>query len=433
MEVPRRSITLGKLVIGGLAMLLAVRLAFLQGIVAPVRISGGSMGPNLPGEYFSWGCEDCRFPCRWDAAAPPGNGQIVCPNCGFVNRDVSGAKRRTGRRVWIDRWPSRFGRLRRFDLVALPDPADAERLAVKRLVALPGESPAIRNGDLFLGDRIVQKSFEQFRSLAVLVHDADFEPKSAAAVAARWVPLNSVSGWQAQPGEFSFQPSAMRDELDWLVYRNLRGFSAPFPRNDEFPVLDNDAFNPDSSRQLNRVADLSVSCQVQVEGAGGCLGFAYRDAHRPLEIRCWPDRGELELLTAGEIAETAPFPQLPLAQGVQFEFAVYDQRIVLAVEGRPMFCRDLPAATEPAARPSLSSRPLAIGASGSRVTFRRLRVWRDIVWLAPHGQSDDWRPGRTLADGECWVFGDNPPVSDDSRRWPPGAVRRKSLLGQVLP
>ncbi len=438
---------------GVLIALVAVRLCLLQGWVRPVRISGGSMAENLPGEHFGLRCGECAFPCRYDAEHPPADERVVCPNCGAVQRHLHGAVLNVGQRVWIDRWAGLWQRPKRWDVVALRSRSDPDYLEVKRVVGLPGEQLSIRRGDLYANGQIVRKSLDQFRRIAILVHDNGFEPAGVRRLPARWrapvPPWDTPLAGEPNPAAGSAIPLSA-----WLVYHHWRCFASPLPRTDESPVLDNYGYNQNESRQLHRVQDLLLVARLRWEGDRGSVvlrGYDGDDWYRAtLEF---PAR-QAKLYRGSQLVATAPLPAAAYARDVELEFALYDRQVVLAVDERVVVgwrCeladeagRPANAASEHGPLPEAALRreqerawaqrqPLGIAVRGLSAVIRRLQVFRDLHYLDPRGLGRDWSAPAPLGNDEVLVLGDNVPISRDSRHGQPPGVARDRLLGPVLP
>ena len=66
---------------------------------------------------------------------------------------------------------------------------------MKRVVGLPGESVQVRHGDIYIDGRIERKSLAQQHALALLVHDANCEPRLEPRPPRRWRPDTADSAW----------------------------------------------------------------------------------------------------------------------------------------------------------------------------------------------------------------------------------------------
>ena len=164
----------------------------------------------------------------------------------------------------------------------LPD--QAREYAVKRVVGLPGETIAIRDGAVIVDGMISRRTLEQQRAQAILVHDSAHwsdDPR----LPPRWRP-DSGGGWHKLPGggfRRSNIAAARSDEapVDWLSYVHWRRSVYDPATIEEAPIRDDDTYNPSTSRSLNDVADLMIVARLSTAGSGELL----------LRIRATPSGG----------------------------------------------------------------------------------------------------------------------------------------------
>src|SRR5204863_9106384 len=116
------------------------------------------------------------------------------------------------------------------------------------------------------------------------------------------------------------------------------------------------------------------------------------------------------------------------ARGAQVEFGLYDQQILLVIDGKTVICNAYDH------RSAVEDEPLhrlAIGSISANLQIDDLKVWRDIYYLDPRGLSRDWQAERPLGANEYALLGDNQPVSVDSRIWLLAGVLRTAIRGLV--
>ena len=145
-----------------LALVIAAKLWFAQGIFRPVRIAGASMAETLQGAHCQLNCGDCGFPCRYDADVRRRTSgwlsQLRLPEPRSAHGRVP-----AGARVLIDRLAYRCHPPRRWDLIAFRSHDAPDYLEVKRVVGLPGERISIRQGDVYADGRLARKTLPQLR------------------------------------------------------------------------------------------------------------------------------------------------------------------------------------------------------------------------------------------------------------------------------
>ena len=350
----------------------------------------------------------------------------ACPNCGFTENALAAASLRPPERVLIDRWPLVWRRAKPLDVVALHAPA-AEGLAVKRVAAAgPGELE-IHDGDLRLDGKWLRKSPAELRKVRLLVHDDAFPPRKTDGLPLRWRPIRDYSHWQANGVSYHL-PASAASAGDWdrLAYEHWACTANPRLRGVSAEVLDNDPYNQgETTRELNPVADVFLSCRLKATGAGR-LALAATDGEQRFELAIEPQRSVVLRCNGVTLLELPQKLQLSQA-AVEIEFGLCDRQVFLSAGGRTIV--RFPDERRSGARPVVK-RPLAIGAQELDVELSHLRVWRDIYYLDANGRAGNWQSG-PLTSGQLIVLGDNEPVSIDSRQWQPAAVPESAVIGLV--
>ena len=380
------------------------RVLLIQGWAQPIRTATGSMAAALPGEHFLVTCADCgiRFPCGADLTDP--DDPVVCPNCGYRHNEAADDSRRRGQRVRIDKWPLLRRAPRRFELFGFRGPEQRDRLSVKRIVGLPGETIAIQDGDLYANGKIVRKSMTQFRELAILVHDNAFMPRDDA-LPPRWV-------------------SRSTDNQTWFDFQPWKCFANPSPRETVTPLLDNYGYNQVVSRQLQQVHDILLTLELAAETPFAAVQLT--DSETTFMVQMDFARQQLELQTAaGDVLDSAMLVRSP-----RYEIAVAlcDASVLVEINGLALIDQ----AYEPhRGTPTLT--PLAVRIDGLDSPPKGLKVYRDIHYLDPGGVGWPWKMAQPLGRDEFFLVGDNVPVSVDSRHWASPGLPRKLIAGKVLP
>jgi hypothetical protein len=417
-----------------------------------VRVVSGSMAERLLGEHFSLKCFDCGFEFRYGVESPPPTEKAVCPNCGFATNADRRAVRRRGDRVLIDRAAFLFDSPKRFDLVAFPDPQQPVRRVVKRIVGLPGEQIAIRHGDLYVNGTLLRRSLAEFRRSAVLVHDNHFPPQPKQLFLPRWRPDDEPSGWKGAeiengyaplprqstdtttPASDAEQPAVVRDSLhlesaDWLSYHHWRCYANPFPRSAEAPVADNQGYNQGESRELLEVTDLVVEFKTAL-ASGQQLAMRIHDGREWFLATLDGAKREATVLRGEHPLASAAIPAEVLTERATIEFGRIDRQIVLAVGGQELLRQPYEPA-DVAFQPVTD--PIGIGGLQSELRVTDLRILRDVYYVDPWSVGQRWETPTVAGPGQYVVLGDNPAVSDDSRKWESPWLLERSILGRVIP
>jgi signal peptidase I len=414
----------------------AVRLASWQGLVAPVRVFGGSMAESLLGDHFYLTCDDCGFPCRYDAHAPPRDERVICPNCGAITLHPADGTAHRGQRVWIDRLVYWWRPPERWETVALRLSGSQGGLGVKRVVGLPGEVVEIRDGDLYVNGRLVRKSLAQLRSVAQLVHDNRYGSRHPAQQ--RWRPTNDSGGWQQVADGFHFRPvpevadhpaERPANDLDWIAYHHWACFAGSVSRTEPSPILDNYGYNQRVSRQLHAARDVLLVARLMVSDRAGGLAFEVSDGSEAFGVVLDFDRRTTTLRRGSQPLDQRELPADAYRHGARIELALCDGQVLFAVDEQLVFREEYVRSDVAGETVELSAPRLRIGARGTLASVDRLQVFRDIYYLDPLATGRPWQVPQRLGAAEIFVVGDNVPISRDSRHG--GPVPLQHVVGAV--
>ena len=471
--------------------LLGFRYLFLQGLIFPVRVVSGSMAPSLYGPHWILTCQSCDYPFACGQESPPPRSDVCCPNCGFAEIEVSGAKVRKGERVVIDLTTPGIG-LRRWDPIAAWDPQNPRLRIVKRIVGLPGESVSIRDGDIYVDGRIARKSVRQQRATEIVVWDARYLPKAFAPPMAKMLLMGR---WKRLGNVFTLSSEPADEARDELLLPN-----SPDPTL----FLDHYSYNQGVSRHLHHVFDLSFRATCRVYGDSTLVirahdGWSWwevklaavpRSAYlhkegRHITTNSWDEvatvsRGSRSCIADGHVdsghvdsghadsghadsghADSQRPRERMASLCLDIVFIMCDCQIVLTINDKSIFHHCYPPKDDrrsPVRQPltmravgrgesaeqEMTSvrktgdwteiRPLGGEAQGeSRVDLAEMIVSRDIHYLGKYGREGNWSAASPLAIDEYLLVGDNIPLSVDGRLSEAhGIVSRKAIIGRVL-
>ena len=334
-----------------LVTVLFVETWLVKGVVVSCRVVGGSMAETTLGDHRNVVCADCgyHFNCGVDRLPMPP--RAVCPNCGYAENDLQTPVDVEGERLLIDRAAFSLRPPRRWEVVALRQPTRAEKIVVKRIVGLPGESIEVRGGDVYVDGQIQRKSLDEQRALAVPVHTAAYRPTLEPVPPPRWRAesgergtgsasgtrrvesgergTGSASGtrrgWESAQGRFTHASGSEHEPIDWLEYHHGRRACAgtgpffggktffangrlaenmdlsPSAAHVESPVTDLYGFNqsrPRREEDVHAVADLMLSFRLTRESGRGTFHVRATDGGERFEalLRFDEDRMGYEVL-----------------------------------------------------------------------------------------------------------------------------------------
>jgi signal peptidase I len=196
---------------------------------------------------------------------------------------------------------------------------------------------------------------------------------------------------------------------------------------EEIPIRDDDFYNPDTSRWLNDVTDLMLIAKLKLSGAGQ-LWLRANDGRESFELEIQPMSGRFVLHLGEQEVQTGQLAAHLLDRPVELVLSTFDQRLLLAIDGRTELQFDY---RPPPGPPHPLARPLAIGAGDLTIAVQRLQVYRDVYYTPPTHPAKALT--RQLGQDEYFILGDNSPISVDSRSWMGGETVLGSLLvGRAL-
>lgn len=366
----------------------------LGGLLRQTSVVSGSMAPTLLGPHHEWKCTRCAqvFACN-EASLPDGKAAARCPWCDQEN-SLAASARRPGQRLLIDRVALMGRAPRRWEVVVARAPRQASEWCIKRIVGLPGESVALRNGDVWIDGRRAAKSLDELRAMAIRVTRGD-------GLARDWVA--EAAAWQWDGSSAAHESSRRR--VAWLQFRPARKLT------DESPCDQNE------SRVLNPVGDLLLACDVRT-GVDGvvCLRMQSHGAVFDLELDA--QKRTTRLRHNGRTLASEAYSPDESERWMHVELAVADGRVHAALDGEESASCEFDSSNKSAAPATLS-----IEASG-RVELRRPEVFRDVYYTASSRGDGQYRLG---AD-EYFVLSDNSPHGADSRDWAPA----DKMIGDLL-
>lgn len=417
------------------------------------------MAPTFFGPHAELDCPACHI--RWAVHWQPGlrpRGDVTCWNCGGMT-PIDTAVLRPGDAVRLvaDREPRNFDP---GELVAVKLPASApitagsgaDTLAVKRLVAGPGQRIDHRDGWLLVDGIPIGDAFRQTlrpdpneanRPDQHGVHWPDqhgvhrpANPSWPALITVhddRYRAANQGSWWEPARGKASrsndaaplpiagpasrFCLSASDAPTPWLAYRHraVHDRLRPDVIRDDFPC------NATEVRGLVAVDRLRLSLRLEAIRPG-TLQVAFRFGER-LVIRELPFAGPgfAGLGLAGLDGLETPEPKAASSRQIDIdsEFLGEGERRLAGTAAV-----DLPDGAQIAAQ-------IAVRAVAGEAIVSDLVVRRPLAYRIDPRQAArfDW-PIR-LGDGEYYVLGDNSPLSIDSRHF--GPIRSEGLIGRIEP
>jgi signal peptidase I len=421
---PRRIATI---VVWAIVAVLLARTWFIEGLISPLVVSGGSMAETLLGPHREIVCRDCgrRFVC--DADVSRVSPRAVCPNCGCAENDPESLPDLAGDHVLVDKAIFRVRPPRRWEVVAFRNPQRAERVEVKRVVGLPGETVQIREGDVYIDGQIARKPLSTQRAMALLVHDASSTPRRADSAAARWRADRPEVPWGTVDGRFAHPETPQAESTDWLTYNHVCRIGG---QDRDCPVSDVCGYNQSTPRRVedtHDVTDLLLALRVVRVWGEGEMIIRATDGAEQFEIVFYPERRQFEVRRHGRPNPVASGEVEIGSEPLRIEISLFDRQLCVALDRCPVVVFPYDPADE-VRRPN--ARPFSIGTRGLGLEIDEVKVYRDVYYTDPIGPKYHVRADSSACLGrdEYYVLGDNSPVSEDSRTWARGPAVPATLV-----
>jgi signal peptidase I len=432
------------------AGILAARTFLAEAYIVPT----GSMAPTLLGQHLTLVCPNCNERVDLGADANGSAGSPACPNCGATTgfrTEVETA----GDRLLVQKFLFDLRPPHRWESIVFQNPADPRQAYVKRVVALPGESILIHDGDIYIDGQLARKSHAERRALSIPVYN-QARPALDGDRFPRWS-FRRGSGRDRMPTGWHVNgPTLIRDEttpsdqfsspppfsshsaspIDWATYRHWQ------PDRDGYgPITDFLAYNGRELPGHDNVPDITLATEIRF--GPGVDAIALRLAYRSdrFTITLPTVTGELpEVERNGDPCPVVWYGAADAARAADperwcLEASVVDRRLEFRRDGELLF---EPFDFDPP-RPSPrdgSDSPVAIGVRGDgSAAIESFQIDRDVYYTEALGFSprQPFAVGQPyqLGPDEYFVLGDNSAVSNDSRFWDKTpVVRGEKLLGK---
>lgn len=324
--------------IGNLAWGFATALVFREFAALPMHVPTGSMEPTI------------------HAARPGASGDFLA----------------------VDRNAYLFRDPQRWDVAVFDFPLHRSTEFVKRIVALPGETIEIRDGDLWIDDRIARKP-----PLLQETMWRETFPRPGPLAEPHKVPQDWTAADRSTGGGWAIDGDRVRCTPPAAAKESVLKFT----------------------RRLDQ-GDVRVRCVAEPSpGAGVALRVTSRGRRVTFSLRTGPDAAGVQGLDVDGVpaaANEAVFLKRPAS----IELAVADGEAVARIDAVEVWRAEVPPGTS-------RQHGVEIAVRGGPVTFRDLRVDLDQQWIPAADGTTTWK----VPPDSFFVLGDNARQSEDSRAW----------------
>ena len=437
-------------------------------VMEAFRIPTGSMASTLMGAHFRVRCPQCGYEYQHgfsprdygmgEDSVPAGSQQMPptrCPSCNHFPPGGPPVSVANGDRILVLKCIYQFFDPRRWDVIVFKNPLEPQINYIKRLVALPGETVEIIDGDVYIDGQIVRKPPKVQRELWMPVYDHDFqpikpkEPTFSMQYNRPWVqPFRTAdSDWDIPPDHPTvFQLDSDPGDRQTMHYDSGGDldFRATYAYNAvrEYPYLP-------------YCSDLMVRFYVQAFRPEGQIGVEL--SKYDVTYRGWVDfNGQMVIAREEEDGSETVLNSKPLdsaatiaAETAPLRFANVDHQLILEF-GDEQLHFDLGRDANDAGTIREDVPPHAAVFGAGELALLHVAVFRDIHYTRTKyaGSTEIGRGTQdnpfTLGDDQFFVLGDNSPNSQDSRWWESpgignaggqydmGVVPRDYLVGKAL-
>ena len=429
-------------------VIVALILAFMfrTFIMEAFQIPTGSMAETLRGSHYHLRCSACGY--KYDLGSDGlALGVPKCSSCGFVPDGSIRERASNGDRILVLKCIYEFVEPCRWDVVVFKYPVFPCDNYIKRMIALPGESVELIDGDVYINGEIARKPVKVQEELWTCVFDNDYARMEIEG-AVKWVyPFANAddSAWEMNVDggrKFSLKSSDGREHR--LVYRgeSSKDFEAKY------------VYNSPNIGSAPVCSDLKVRSYMRAGYGEGTVGIGLRKYGRLYRGRVdFSGAMVIERVYEGETVELARkdvFVDVGGIRGEAFSFSNVDHELTLEFGGERLVY-DLGVGWDDVGIADRNSVGKITYDEGGMVEFfgtgevdlYHMAIFRDIYYLG-----DVLRPRYqepfTVGEDEFFVCGDNSPASFDSRMWASegkgnnntvyrtGVVPRDYLMGKAF-
>jgi len=411
-------------------------LIFITFVMRTFIIPTGSMADTLMGAHFRLRCPQCGYkynhdfsPERYRVPAntiPKGTVQpppTRCPNCGYYNHNPQLSLVTKGDKIFVLKYLYQFVEPKRWDVIVFNYPGDPLVNYIKRLVALPGETVEIIDGDVYIDGKISAKPPKVQNELWMTVYDNDYQPihpmqkKFNLHYWEQPFNLNNSLWTIDKDNPTAFCLDGHDGQVHTFFYDTSIGnnFRATY-------AYDDMAFYetmPYCSDLMTRLYITAAGPEATLAIALGKYGILYKggiDLKTREMFISRIDQDSEEILARGTV-EAPGFEK-----SVSVNFKNVDHKLVLDFGGKNL-AYDLGPGPDDAGQRNTDIEPEVKIIGSGNLKIAHIAIFRDIHYTSRQNGISGKAARATLGsplkldEKEYFVLGDNSPISGDGRWW----------------
>lgn len=407
-------------------------------VLEAFRIPTGSMADTLMGDHFKICCTQCGYPYEYNfnpyivqnykTAAGDGLYKLMpsprCPSCGYYENPNMLVPKSNGDRILVFKCLYQFIEPKRWDVIVFKNPTGPSENYIKRLIAKPGETLEIIDGDIYIDGKLARKPAKVQQEMWMCVYNNDYQPvrkmENRFNEHAWHQPFKNSdeAQWKynpAEPTKFTLQSSP--DKINIMSYDTSSGndFRAVYAYGD-----------PHYYKNIPYCSDLMMNYYAVFDSEQGSVGVGLTK-YETLYNAYVKSSGEMIIEKVDYLGQTTKLASgrttLP-AKGTPFlvKFTNVDHQLIFEVD-KEKLVYDLGIGKDDAGERLSETEPKALIFGSGSLTLNHIALYRDIHYLGiePYRKQPVDRGGEgnpfTLGKDEFFAMGDNSPDSADSRLW----------------
>ena len=409
-------------------------------VMEAFRIPTGSMADTLKGANFRIRCVECGY--RYDYGftqgfygfpneyMPPKDQYLRpdpprCPSCGFYVSADTKLPVASGDRILVLKTLYQFKEPDRWDVVVFKNPAEPRINYIKRMIARPGETLQLFDGDVYINNKIARKPPKIQDELWMPVYNNDYRPVKPEQ------PYFNGHTWRQPFENTSGSAWNLADEKDPSIFTldTPKGSVSTVKYN---PAVGNDfkaayAYNESRSFEfLPIVSDIKLSFNADISDASGMLGIVMSKYDTTYKANLDPN-GTMQITASNPLSKdttilaSTKLDKIPSGKFVPVYFSNVDHILTFKV-GDNFISKDLGTDPNSAGVRIYDIQPYVAIAGSGKQTLSHIALYRDTYYLDidPYTRQRSRASEKkafTLAENEYFVMGDNSPNSADCRWW----------------
>ncbi len=428
---------------------LSLALIVRSHVAEAFRIPTGSMAETLRGDHYHLRCPRCGY--KYDIGADYNVSPLAkCPNCEYVLPEGTQLKLYNGDRIFVYKCGYHFTDPDRWDVIVFKNPTNPYESYIKRLIAKPGETLEIIDGDIYINDHIARKPPSVQKELWMIVYDNNYcsycpqadENNDDISEILKWPqPFENIddSRWNLcskGPTVFSLDSP----KLNMLFYNTDVGknFRTTYAYNDS-------RFD----RVMPICGDLKISFILKAENNDSIIGAHLERFKKTFRARALLSEKKLIIEQKQQpdnwtiLAEKNIVIDKALSRYIKFEMAFVDNLITARFDDS-LLKYDLGTERPENIVTRQNRMPRLMILGSGKLSIRNIRIHRDIFYISDENKRAGPDNPFTLGTDEFFACGDNSPNSSDSRLWSvpgrgnndrkfrQGIVPREYLVGQAF-